>query len=78
MSARRFTGTVIRAKMHKTVLVRVDRRVPHPKYGKRVTVSRTFPVHDPKGEAKEGMTVTFVETRPLSKTKRWKLVETRP
>jgi small subunit ribosomal protein S17 len=74
MSARQFTGTVVKARMHKTVIVRVDRSIRHPKYNKYIRVSRTFPVHDPTGSAKEGMVVTFEETRPLSKTKRWRIV----
>lgn len=74
MSARQFTGTVVKAKMQKTVIVRVDRSVRHPKYNKYIRVSRTFPVHDPAGSVKVGMVVTFEETRPLSKTKRWRIV----
>ena len=73
---RRLTGTVVSAKMAKTVVVRVDRRVAHPKYGKYFTLSTKLKAHDEKGAAKLGDIVTIEETRPLSKDKRWRYVST--
>jgi len=70
---RTFQGVVVSTKQNKTCIVTVDRMVEHPKYRKRYLVSKHFPIHDENGLAKEGMTVEFVECRPLSKTKRWKL-----
>lgn len=72
---RTFMGTVVSAGMAKTVTVRVDRMKLHSKYQKRYRVSNKFHVHDEKGAAKVGDAVSFVECRPLSKTKRWRLVE---
>lgn len=69
-----FQGTVVSDKMAKTVVVRVDGKKMHPKYKKQYRVSRKFHVHDEKGEYKVGDVVRFVETRPLSKTKRWRAV----
>ena len=71
---RAFQGEVVSAKMAKTVVVRVDRMKMNEKYGKQYKQSRKFHVHDEKGEYKVGDVVTFVETRPLSKTKRWRVV----
>ena len=68
-------GEVIASKMQKTIIVRVERRYPHPKYKKVVTGYKKFYAHDEKSEAKIGDTVRIEETRPLSKLKRWKLVE---
>jgi len=68
-------GEVISAKMAKTIIVRVQRRFAHPKFKKVVTAFKKFYVHDEKSEAKPGDRVRIVETRPLSKTKRWRLVE---
>jgi small subunit ribosomal protein S17 len=62
--------------MQKTAVVRVDRRVPHKKYGKYYTVSNRFKVHDPESKAKLGATVLFEECRPLSRDKRWRYIET--
>jgi small subunit ribosomal protein S17 len=70
-----FQGVVASAKMNKTIVVQVDRMKKHPKYGKQYRASTKFHVHDEKGEYKVGDTVRFVETRPLSKTKRWRAVE---
>ncbi len=67
-------GEVIANKMAKTIIVRVERRFPHPKFNKVVTGYKKFYVHDEKGEAKVGDRVRIEETRPLSKTKRWRLV----
>ena len=68
-------GEVISAKMAKTIVVRVERRFPHPKYRKVVTAFTKFYAHDEKSEAKTGDRVLIQETRPLSKLKRWRLVE---
>ncbi len=71
---RRFTGVVVTAPGQKTVSVRVEMRREHPKYRKQYTLSRKYAVHDEKNEAKVGQVVTFEECRPLSRTKRWRLV----
>ena len=68
-------GEVISNKMTKTIVVRVQRRFPHPQYKKVVTAYTKFYAHDEKAEAKLGDTVRIEETRPLSKLKRWRLVE---
>ena len=68
-------GEVISSNMSKTIVVRVERRFPHPKYKKVVTGYKKFYAHDDKGDAKVGARVRIEETRPLSKLKRWRLVE---
>ncbi len=68
-------GIVTSDKMTKSVTVMVERRVKHPKYGKFVKLSSKFMAHDEKEEAHIGDTVRISETRPLSKQKRWRLVE---
>ena len=68
-------GEVISNKMTKTVVVRVTRRHPHPQFKKVVTSFSKFYAHDEKQEAKIGDRVRIIETRPLSKLKRWRLVE---
>jgi small subunit ribosomal protein S17 len=68
-------GEVISNKMAKTIVVRVERRFPHPKFRKVVTAYAKFYAHDEKSEAKPGDRVRIQETRPLSKLKRWRLVE---
>ena len=68
-------GEVVSNKMTKTIVVRVQRRYPHPQFKKIVTAYKKFYAHDEKAEAKIGDTVRIEETRPLSKLKRWKLVE---
>ena len=68
-------GIVTSDKMDKSIVVTVERRVMHPKYGKFVKRSSTFMAHDENRDAKVGDTVKIVETRPLSKLKRWRLVE---
>src|SRR6516225_7103156 len=68
-------GEVISNKMAKTIVVRVERRFPHPRYKKVVTGYSKFYAHDEKSEAKVGDRVRIQETRPLSKTKNWRLVE---
>ena len=68
-------GEVISNKMTKTIVVRVQRRFPHPEFKKVVTQFNKFYAHDEKNEAKVGDRVRIQECRPLSKTKRWRLVE---
>ncbi len=68
------TGEVVAAKMQKTIIVRVERRVAHPKFKKIIRVHNKFYAHDEKSEAKAGDRVLIRETRPLSKLKRWELV----
>ena len=68
-------GVVVSDKMHKTIVVEVHRRVQHPKFKKIVSKHKKFYVHDEKQEAKVGDIVRIEETRPLSKLKRWQLVE---
>lgn len=71
---RPYVGIVVSDKMQKTIVVRVDRMKMHPKYKKQYKQSTTFKVHDEKGEFHVGDMVSFVETRPLSKDKRWRVV----
>jgi small subunit ribosomal protein S17 len=68
-------GVVVSDKMQKTVVVKIDRRVPHPTYGKMVTRTKNVKAHDEENTAKTGDTVRIMETRPLSKDKRWRVVE---
>jgi small subunit ribosomal protein S17 len=68
-------GRVVSDKMQKTVVVALERRVPHPVYSKMVTRTKRVKVHDEENTAKTGDTVRIMETRPLSKDKRWRLVE---
>ena len=69
------TGLVVSDKMDKTVVVAIERRVPHPIYGKMITRTKRLKAHDEENSAKVGDTVRIVETRPLSKDKPWRLVE---
>jgi small subunit ribosomal protein S17 len=68
-------GIVTSAKMQKTIVVRVSRRIQHNLYERYVNVHKKFYAHDEQGEAKAGDTVRIVESRPLSKLKRWRLAE---
>jgi small subunit ribosomal protein S17 len=68
-------GVVVSDKMQKTVVVAVERRVPHPVYGKMVTRTSKFKAHDEENASKVGDRVRIMETRPLSKDKRWRVVE---
>jgi small subunit ribosomal protein S17 len=68
-------GKVVSHKMHKSMVVSVERQVKHALYGKYIRKTSTFMVHDESNDAKEGDTVLIMETRPLSKRKRWRLVE---
>jgi small subunit ribosomal protein S17 len=69
------TGTVISNKMTKSIVVSVERKVKHEKYGKFVKKTSTFMAHDEKNECNIGDTVRIMETRPMSKSKCWRLVE---
>lgn len=68
-------GTVVSDKMDKTIVVMLERKMRHPLYGKTIKTSSKLYAHDEKGEAGVGDTVRIAETRPLSKLKRWRLVE---
>jgi small subunit ribosomal protein S17 len=68
-------GVVVSNKMEKSIVVEVSRRVRHSKYGKFLNRRSTFVAHDDKDDCNEGDTVRIMETRPLSKRKRWRLVE---
>jgi small subunit ribosomal protein S17 len=68
-------GKVVSDKMEKTVVVVIERLVKHPIYKRYVRKRSRFKVHDEKNECKEGDTIRFMETRPLSKEKRWRFVE---
>jgi len=69
------TGVVVSEKMDKTIVVSVVSREKHPMYGKFMKKTKKFYAHDEKNDVHEGDTVRIMETRPLSKTKRWRLVE---
>ena len=69
------TGEVISSSMNKTIVVRAVTRVPHPKFGKIVKQIKKFYAHDEQKQAKTGDMVRIMETRPVSKLKRWRLVE---
>src|SRR5438132_7855148 len=69
------TGEVVSSNMNKTIVVRTVTRVPHPKFGKIVKQMKKFYAHDEQNQAKPGDTVRIMEMRPLSKLKRWRLVE---
>ncbi len=69
------TGVVTSTKMQKTIVVKVTRLVQHPLYTRVVRLSKKFYAHDESGEARTGDTVRIVETKPMSKLKRWRLAE---
>lgn len=71
---RQFKGVVVSAAQQKTVVIRVDHLRFHPIYKKRYTVSKKFQVHDEKGQYKVGDSVEFVECRPISKHKKWRVI----
>ena len=75
MPGRVMSGTVVSLAGDKTVIVRVDRRVRHPRYKKFIRRSKKYAAHDADNRCKLGDSVRIGETRPLSKTKRWRLVE---
>ncbi len=68
-------GVVVSDAMNKTVVVQAERRITHPLYGKIMRRSKKYYAHDEKNEAKQGDRVVIAETRPLSRTKRWRLVK---
>ena len=68
-------GIVMSDAMDKTVVVQVERRIAHPLYGKIMSRHKKYYAHDEKNEARKGDRVVIAETRPMSKTKRWRLVE---
>jgi len=70
---KRREGTVVRAKMMKTVVVQVDGLVQHPLYGKRINQRTRLMAHDEKGECHEGDRVLIIESAPLSRNKRWRV-----
>lgn len=72
---RSLTGVVTSDKMDKTIVVKIERKVKHPLYGKYVRRSTKFHVHDENNEAKIGDSVLFKESRPYSKSKHWKLIK---
>jgi len=74
-AARTVIGTVTSASMHKTIAVQTVRRVQHKLYHKTISTHQTFKAHDENNEARVGARVKIAATRPLSKTKRWRLVE---
>jgi small subunit ribosomal protein S17 len=69
------TGLVVSNKMNKSIVVEVERKIKHPKYGKFVKKTSTFMAHDEKNDCNIGDSVKIAETRPLSKSKCWRLVE---
>jgi len=69
------TGVVVSNKMDKTITIAVNRKVKHPLYGKFIKKTNKFSAHDEKNDCGIGDTVKIMETRPLSKNKRWRLVE---
>jgi small subunit ribosomal protein S17 len=75
MAVKERVGVVVSDKMHKTVVVAVENRSPHPKYGKIVVNTKKFKVHDEENQCKEGDRVRIQETRPLSRTKHWVVAE---
>lgn len=68
-------GKVVSDRMEKTIVVSIERLVKHPQYGRYVRRRSKFKVHDEKNECRMGDTVRFMETRPISKDKRWRFVE---
>jgi len=75
MAKKSFKGIVTSDKMDKTIVVKVIRTKVHPIYKKRYRVSKKYKIHDPKNEAKINDQVIFEECRPLSKDKKWRLIE---
>jgi len=69
------SGVVVSDKMDKTIVVMTERRIRHPVYGKEISRTKKFYAHDEKNEAKVGDVVRISEARPLSRLKRWRLVE---
>ena len=75
MAVKEKVGVVVSAQMDKTIVVAVENRSPHPKYGKIIVKTKKFKAHDQENKCLEGDRVRIKETRPLSKTKRWVMTE---
>ena len=75
MAVKEKVGVVVSAQMDKTIVVAVENRSPHPKYGKIIVKTKKFKAHDQENKWQEGDRVRIQETRPLSKTKRWVMTE---
>ena len=75
MAVKERVGDVVSDKMDKTIVVAIENRSPHPKYGKIVVRTKKYKVHDAENQCKIGDRVRIKETRPLSKTKRWTVEE---
>jgi small subunit ribosomal protein S17 len=75
MAIKERVGLVVSDKMQKTVVVAIENRSPHPKYGKIVVKTRRYKAHDEDNKCRVGDRVRIQETRPLSKTKRWQVAE---
>ena len=75
MAVKERVGLVVSDKMQKTVVVAVENRAPHPKYGKIVVRTRRYKAHDEENQCRTGDRVRIQETRPLSRTKRWVVAE---
>ncbi len=75
MPKRVLTGTIVSDKTDKTVVVKVERRVKHPLYGKIIKLSKKYHAHDEGNDFREGETVRIEETRPISKLKTWRVIE---
>ena len=73
INRKQLIGQVLESGMHKTTIVRVDSRRPHPVYKKYITQSKKYYIHDPQNECKPGDKVSIIECRPMSKLKRWRL-----
>lgn len=78
MPKRVLQGVVVSDKMAKTVVVRVERRVAHPVFGKTIRTSKKYSAHDEENRFKEGDAVKIIESRPLSKTKKWQVIYEAP
>lgn len=75
MAIKERVGLVVSDKMQKTIVVAVENRSAHPKYGKIVVKTKRYKAHDEENKCKEGDRVRIRETRPLSRTKRWQLID---
>jgi len=75
MAVKERVGMVVSDKMNKTVVVAIENRSPHPKYGKIVVKTKKYKAHDEENKCKQGDQVKIRETRPLSRTKRWMVAE---
>nr|QUE28091.1 ribosomal protein S17 [Sahlingia subintegra] len=76
MAIKEQVGKVISNKMHKTIVVAVENRIPHPRYNKIIVKTKKYKVHDENNTCNIGDVVKIIETKPLSKTKNWKLLDT--